>query len=526
MKENLLNYLSDHDLKLIDEYRQYYAPEGYEVCQKSAPIEEILKVWALEKERLFKTLFKDSLILEKPILFKQDGRLLRSAINDLIYSSDMTEIINYLYKEIKNYNPQISCYEINDMISNLFSASSLQDNIYYGIDLSIFKPDGNVLKIQRGCKALKLIQKLGMAFGKSEEIEEFRIAHSMLTNHRVVGGTLCLSIHPLDYMTMSDNDNDWHTCMSWTADGGGEYKQGTVEMMNSECVIVAYLKSDRCEFKWGDYDHQEWNNKKWRQLFIVKPEYVLGIKPYPYESEELTKAAQVKIMELLGWGTPELYSFEAGKNNKCGDRTVKIEPEYGAMYNDFNRCEHWIGLNPNSREDIYEVVQVSGPSQCMVCGHTFEEWWSERMLCCRDCVNVEICYDCGDIINLAYSNRHCDENGNCYCEECFWEHHFVDDLDGETKFCGEEYWIYLSRSNEGLGDTFRLCKVVTNIPVAELDEWFKEVHIEPGVFEDKFYVKPKDLTEKGMKVFNIDDDYLADYTKPISDESFYYTVPF
>ena len=51
--------------------------------------------------------------------------------------------------------------------------------------------------------------------------------------------------------------------MSWFEKG--EYRQGTVEMMNSECVVVAYLESTtNMTIRDG-----EWNSKRWRELFVV-----------------------------------------------------------------------------------------------------------------------------------------------------------------------------------------------------------------------------------------------------------------
>lgn len=89
-------------------------------------------------------------------------------------------------------------------------------------------------------KALKQLNGI-LHFMDDDEFEEFRICQSMCTNTTALEGKLCLSIHPLDYMTMSDNACDWSSCMSWQEDGC--YRMGTVEMMNSPCVIVAYLES-------------------------------------------------------------------------------------------------------------------------------------------------------------------------------------------------------------------------------------------------------------------------------------------
>jgi hypothetical protein len=110
--------------------------------------------------------------------------------------------------------------------------------------LSFVSPkDGSKVTITLGMKFMKALGKVVEAYNLDQEMfEEFRIAHSQILNDKKLSGRLCLSIHPLDYMTMSDNESDWGSCMSWRE--GGCYRRGTVEMMTSPVVVVAYLKSE------------------------------------------------------------------------------------------------------------------------------------------------------------------------------------------------------------------------------------------------------------------------------------------
>ena len=92
-----------------------------------------------------------------------------------------------------------------------------------------------------------------------EEFEDFRIKHSRILSEKEFIGRLSLSIHPLDFMTMSDNDSDWSSCMSWRT--CGSYRRGTVEMMNSPCVVVAYLSASK-PMVLDRGSHFKWNIKK------------------------------------------------------------------------------------------------------------------------------------------------------------------------------------------------------------------------------------------------------------------------
>ena len=106
-------------------------------------------------------------------------------------------------------------------------------------------------------------------------------------------GELCLSIHPMDYMTMSDNDNNWQSCMNWM--NNGDYRLGTVECMNSPYVLVAYLHNPNHSMSIGPY---EWNSKHWRELFIIHPEMISEVKGYCFQDENLTNTILMWIKEL------------------------------------------------------------------------------------------------------------------------------------------------------------------------------------------------------------------------------------
>ena len=85
---------------------------------------------------------------------------------------------------------------------------------------------------------------------------------------------------------MSTNDYNWNSCMDWT--GSGEYRRGTVEMMNSPMVICAYLKSDVQQMHFNGY---EWPSKKWRAWIVVNKDAILCNRNYPYTNDNLAKVS-------------------------------------------------------------------------------------------------------------------------------------------------------------------------------------------------------------------------------------------
>ena len=251
-----------------------------------------------------------------------------------------------------------------------------------------------------------------------DEFEEFRICQSMCTNTTALEGKLCLSIHPLDYMTMSDNACDWSSCMSWQEDGC--YRMGTVEMMNSPCVIVAYLESSHPMY----FDREtSWNNKKWRSLYIVTPDIVANVKSYPYYDTSIDKIVTNWLYELMVTACPnhiyeKPYTFEYPI---IGSTRVYFKTDL--MYNDYcSGSKHW-GFRRKSIGDSL-LVNYSGDAQCMICGNTDRDSLKGDSLAC------EVCEPDADI-------WYCDK---CGCRLTEDEIFFIND--GDIPLCSDCYQEY------------------------------------------------------------------------------------
>ena len=291
-------------------------------------------------------------------------------------------------------------------------------------------------------------------------------------------GELCLSIHPLDFMTMSDNANDWDSCMTWMRSKPGDYRAGTVECMNSPYIIVAYLHNPKhkMEFHNGCF----WNSKKWRELFIVNQGVISEIKGYPYQDENLTNTALMWIKSLaeenLGWtyNNEELNVQEAYNLENGDGYMVSFEPTYH-MYNDFGSLKKhrmrinasWVfnkcvkdeynrrsGWDINSRVDETDpdlhdfhifTIPYGGIGTCMCCGRYLneEENRSEYVLC-KDCYPGLKCACCG----AALDESECiwvNNSDDPLCEECYDENSVYDSLTGETYILDasiqEIYWL-------------------------------------------------------------------------------------
>ena len=249
----LIDNLTQQDRDVIDIFRNYGISE-YDVSKKEwADTDYFLRFWNQDKNSLIQKIFDNKLILEKEISIDYSDNELLNSMEDLLVS---TPICSTLLDNIINYLTEHNAIFSRPFIYRLFSAADLVYNKYlwdWG-DSIITLDDGKEIKINKGCKVIRIIGKLAKVTHNEELFEQFRLLHSQILNEAHIKSTLCLSIHPLDYMTASYNENDWDSCMKW---GDGDYCRGVVEMMNSPCVVVAYLKSKRQTISIGRYT---WNS--------------------------------------------------------------------------------------------------------------------------------------------------------------------------------------------------------------------------------------------------------------------------
>ena len=409
---NILDKITSTEYAQIDAWRKVYV-EGHH-SRSFCPSRELLsKEYATSKQTLFKMFGENHLILSRPISLKKSEVDLIYAFSCHIIDQAYVNFYHLLYAHtLSNHY----CRDQFQIINTLFDSRSLCRNKWEKpfTVFSIGEKEEEVIKIHSGMKITSILKKLAKALGFEKEFEEFRIQHSQILNDKIISGTLHLSIHPLDYMTMSDNTYHWNSCMSWKENGC--YRQGTVEMMNSPCVVMAYLTGEKNDFL---INGAPWSNKKWRSLYVVSPDCIASIKNYPYQNEELDKIALDWIKTLaennMGWkyDTFELY------NEECKHINIAFETEY--MYNDFGALNHHFMYVNNSHRFL---INYSGKSQCMYCGKVDIYLEDEGFLQCDQCNSNCYCEMCDEYMGRDYHSI-TNEQGNAIyiCSDCHEQNH-------------------------------------------------------------------------------------------------------
>lgn len=474
--------ITEEEQLAIRHYVDNYAEEPL-----SVDVEYLLREWNTQKANLFDTGFGQQLILKKDIVVKKSCEQICEEMNKCTMPEEARyferDLVNFclgkrdeLWRQhIYNTPEEDTWYDVESLTSYMVLAKNKTDRDFY---INLPKPDGTTRRyhVQEGSKPMRALGKIRAAFNISTEdrFKAYCVWQSRFLNEKELSGKLCLSIHPLDYLTMSHNNNDWTSCMNWPEEGC--YRAGTVEMMNSGTVIVAYLESKNTELNigWRDYVGSKyhdfmWNSKKWRALFVLNEYGLFSVKSYPYYNEDLTKAAMSFIAEKFSERTLcevmpcHPYSWVL----LTPDARVEFEvnPTTDRMYNDFGSTDHWMMLDKNfvdtHQEGSVEInFNYSGLSECMSCGelyykdrHNHIYFNDTKDLCCGACHpdydNYDTCEECGCLINPDDTYW---VDDTAVCPECFEAHCFEEVWTGDFHFKQDGINLIIRRTDKSKHD--------------------------------------------------------------------------
>lgn len=365
-------------------------------------LDGVLTSWNKNKTKLFK-MFGHKLRLTKQVDLEMDEDLVYRSLRQ-VYPRFSTQLLD-IYTE--NYGCRFTLrlanYLLtNDLYVNTTTKTSMQklfsyrpmaeghchENLYFEFEGECLPHTS--FRITSGTKVMKAIRKVCEAtrfFKYVKEgqklFEEFRNKISDVCTRKSIHGTLVMSIHPIDYLTLSHNNSGWSSCLSWD---GGMYAGGTLEALNSNMCVVCYLLNESKSFTTIQNKYPI-PNKAWRCMFFVHKNIILSGNPYPFDNKQL-------VLEGLDW------AYELAYNNMHWDYKYKKQ-EYKDMlhrtnneYTRHNVCEltccskniivYTYGLYndfcyPENtfycyRNPVYKLLRLSlgGRGTCLMCGKKLE----------------------------------------------------------------------------------------------------------------------------------------------------------
>lgn len=448
--------LSDQDLSLFRDYVDAYCSDDCQVLRLRIPVEDYLAKWETAKSKKLFSIFGNKLIHKESVCFKTPKSVIENKIDEEFFGDFKNDVLfpirdiigmalldhtGYWYSDDseEKFKEVQFCYQV--FHKNLFCPSTFVDNKCYTParyeNKELLPHSFSISKNQKPFKAIKSIIKTFYPIAQAKnpfyfdakflndlnkQIEHYRIKQSQILNRTTLKGDLCLSIHPLDYITASDNNYDWDSCMSWTdGDDPGEFRLGTVEMMNSPIVVVAYLEGSLPYYPVGD--NRAWSNKKWREFFIVDRNIISSIRGYPYQALDLEQMVIKKLASMAESAGYPKYQEEI----QCG-RTVNIgsHPVQFNTNNMYNDTDYWdkqavCSSEPTtenfSEDDSSYLINYSGIPLCVTCGRPFSRTNEEaQKLNCEECEGGYRCVDCHSII--YEDDEAFDIGGKTYCCNC------------------------------------------------------------------------------------------------------------
>lgn len=422
-----IDALTNIDRTTISSYISVY---GNAEC---APLEITLKEWNKNKSRLFRA-FGNKLRISKKILIPKDATAVISELSSIynpyiFYDSydvkdftDHPDTTNLLIRNDFIQDILLFWVKKNYCISDLRILSELffHKNLVSGYIGGLFMTEPYHFKdfnctVKNGMKTIRTIQKVIKAtrYPNIDLFEKWRNQVSLVQGKDIIEAKLVLSIHPIDFMTMSDNNCNWSSCMSWSNEGC--YNAGTLEMMNSNVAVVAYLESNS-EYALRLNETGEVYpipNKSWRSLVFIHKKIILCGKSYPYFKQhlcdEVISFARETVKENLNWNYTFLFQRYQDMNNIEGNYYLR---DWFDPYHDTSREHHTITFYTNGMyNDIIEAkyphyyccrnyvkeplkICLSGPATCICCGERLFDNDRNEICSYDDLGHTKICYDC------------------------------------------------------------------------------------------------------------------------------------
>ena len=362
----------------------------------------------------------------------------------------------------------ISLVDINWQNRNLadFLESQRQGFFSNQVEISYTDENGNIIP-----KGMKLLKAFKFFEKDAKALNDLQSAASMIIQENKVEGTLCFSVHPLDFLSASENTHNWRSCHALD----GEYRAGNLSYMMDSSTVMCYLKSKRDEKLPNFPNSVPWNSKKWRVFLFFNQNYdmMFAGRQYPFSTQTGLDFIRTKLLPTLNmgqwsnWSNKKISSFNIDEeynlkttfsspyvpvgNKLISMRELIIDEPGSLQFNDllsstcydpvysFKIQKNFFG-NYYTHLSCFTKIRVGGKVPCLKCGK--EDIESSSSVMCNHC-------------EIKYGNAG-DEDifGTCPCcgnrfvwDEGYWV------SDGDENICPNCAELYTDIC-ESCGDRF------------------------------------------------------------------------
>lgn len=396
--------------------------------------------------------------------------------------------------ELDNSNKRQRIMSFISSIDNIWGYDELADFISKqedGFYKNITTEDYTTREGKSISKGTKLVKAFKYFVNNEKALTDIQNAASRIIQENKVEGTLCLSIHPLDYLSISETTYNWRSCHSLD----GEYRAGNLSYMMDETTIVCYLKSDK-DVKLPRFPESvPWNSKKWRVLLFFSSDkhMIFAGRHYPFESKAGIDLVLNEVLEAANLICTKSLAINWSQWNKVyypevivtGQTTLELVKGYvpigeellplSSVVKDVKGSKHYNDLLYSSTYRPFYAVETYAPffgsaelmtnkntthfnigakTYCLRCGEYEIIGGAESMLC-EDCElkygNSEseifdVCDICGE---RFYRDEGYSVDNEVICERCFDAYCFSCESCGEVHF-KENNMYYNEKTDEYL----------------------------------------------------------------------------
>lgn len=385
--------------------------------------------------------------------------------------SNVIDQIEYLYKVSGIGYPD---FRFDDLVNFILEN---QDNFFENIVKKSWK-NGDGIEIPKGMKILRAFKYFCT---DKNLLNDMQSVASMAIQNDKVTGILCMSVHPLDFLSVSENAHNWRSCHALD----GEYRAGNLNYMADECTVICYLKSDHKSQLPRFPEDIKWNSKKWRMLLFFNSDYsfMMAGRQYPFFENSLLLPIRDEVNRMFGtkfsgWfdfyrkldtvrsfledeNSSNIYEFPYYDKYLCvGNKLIAmkkfVQNEDGTLqFNDLLESSsytepyysfqlhygHWSGNyynSPATKSRNVAKIKVGKKCKCLECGKE-DITMSEAFLCnhcmidenqaidedvfgqCEICGCIYVLEEGGNILNQFNNNINvCPDclNDATKCENC------------------------------------------------------------------------------------------------------------
>ena len=301
-------------------------------------------------------------------------------------------------------------------------------------------------------KGIKLTKAYKFFISDENVLREIQDWASLVMQKNKINGHLCISVHPLDFLSSSENTYNWRSCHALD----GEYRAGNINYMVDDSTVICYIKSSSLEKIPNFPKDIPWTNKKWRMLlhFSQDKNMLFAGRQYPYSSQQILNFIGKTVIPAAGlgkwtqWLDYKLTKVETDSNYfgtiltepfipvgntlkrlkmlvKNGKNThhfndVLYSSVYSPQYCYRDHSNPFWGNIPTGWSSNTTKFVIGESAKCVFCGQE-EIGHSDTFLCPSCCSRYDkesrTCSHCGNIV--LEEDAYYLANGEVICPDCY-----------------------------------------------------------------------------------------------------------